>query len=289
MKVSVEQAVAMPEEAQRAQLLGAVKSRAGAFRVPALALAMSLALAACTPAAQAPPDPGVSAPPVTAAAPAAALTTSAAPAADVLPAETEAPEATTTTQAILERFAMPSAPGWDAFSELPGVTWNGSAPVAAPGALGAEDAMSRAGVLEWVDVGPRSGVESPGSESPGSEPQAQSGHAVGLTLLGRKVVESIAFRKDRPSTEYEAILHAQLDDGAKLRRIADRCARNYGSRGTNTRSSAFFELRLDQRAPLYIEGYADKDGGKYGPGYTTFEVTRTRPDARIADMGCIAD
>ena len=283
MKVSVEQAVAMPKEAQRAQFFGAVKTGAGAFRVPALALAMSLALAACTPAAQAPTDPGVSAPP-DAAAPAAALTTSAAPAVDVFPAETEVPEAITTTQAILERFAMPSAPGWDAFSELPGVTWNGSAPVAAPGALGAEDALSRAGVLEWVDVAPRTGVE-----SPGSEPQAQSGHAVGLTLLGRKVVESIAFRKDRPSTEYEALLHAPVDDGAKLQRIADRCARNYGSRGANTRSSAFFELRLDQRAPLYIESYADKDGGKYGPGYTTFEITRTRPDARIADMGCIAD
>lgn len=280
MKPSVEQAVMTPKEVKHSPSSGATRTRIDALRIVSLALAMSLALAACEPAAQAPANPEASASPTTAATTTtAAATTAVAPAPEAVPAETEAPVATTTTRAVLERFALPSAPGWNVFAALPGVTWNENAPVVAPGALSAEDAMSRAGKLEWVDIAAQAGI---------SETQAQREREVGITLLGREAVESIAFRKYRPSTEYEATLQAQLGAAAPLRRIADRCARNFGSRGANTRGSAFFELRLDQRAPLYVEAYADKDGGKYGPGYTTFEFTRARPDARIADMGCVA-
>ena len=282
MTTSVQQAIQTPEKTESPRCLGAVKTGADAFRVASLALVVTLVLAACEPAAQAPTHPDAPALSAAAATSAGVSTAAAATVAEAVPAKTEVPEMTTTTQAILERFAMPAAPAWDAFSELPGVVWNGNAPVAAPGALGAENAMSRAGVIEWLDVAAGTGVQSQGSEA-----QVPPERAVGLTLLGREAVESIAFRKYRPSTEYEATLHAQLDDGAQLRRIADRCARNYGSRGANTRTSAFLELRFDQRAPLYVEAYADKEGSKYSPGYTTFEVTRTRPDARIADMGCI--
>ena len=283
MKAGVEQAVMTPKVLKHLPSSGATRTRIDALRIVSLALAMSLVLAACEPAAQAPVNPDASAPPTIAATTTtAAATKAAAPAPETAPAETEAPVSTTATQAVLERFATPSAPGWDVFAELPGVTWNENAPVAAPGALGAEDTMSRAGKLEWVDIAAQAGAEPQRSEA-----QAQREREVGITLLGRQAVESIAFRKFRPSTEYEATLKAQLGDGASLRRIADRCARNFGSRGANTRSSAFFELRLDQHAPLYVEAYADKDGGKYGPGYTTFELTRARPDARIADMGCI--
>ncbi len=281
MKVGVERAAATPKQAERPRVFSAIGVGDG-FRLASLALAASLTLAACEPAGQAPANPDAPpASPAAAAPSAGASRTVAAPAPEAVAAKTKAQDAATATQAVLERFAVLSAPGWDAFAALPGVTWSEAAPVPAPGAMG-EDAMSRAGVVQWADIPTPAGAASQRDEA-----QAQREHKVGLTLLGREAVEAIAFRKYRPSTDYEAALHAQLGANAKLRRIADRCARNYGSRGANTRGSAFFELMLDDRAPLYVEGYADKDGGKYGPGYTTFEITRMRPDARIADMGCI--
>ncbi len=285
MKASVDRENMKHRDPEAPMYSAATASAVDALRIASLAAVMSLALAGCQPAAQAPADRDTSAPPIAAAMSSTVSPAADVPAADAVPTAEEALVAatTTTTQAVLERFAAPSAPGWDAFSVVPGVTWNEVAPVAAPGALGAEDAMSRAGKLEWVDITVQAGAGPQRSDA-----QAQREREVGLTLLGREAVESIAFRKYRPSTEYEATLQAQLGDGATLRRIADRCARNFGSRGVNTRGSAFFELRLDQRVPLFVEGYADKDGGKYGPGYTTFEFTRTRPDTRIADMGCVA-
>jgi hypothetical protein len=235
-----------------------------------LALPLCFALSACDPASTsvATPAPttsvGGSTTPVadTVVPPAAEASPSPVPMADARP-----------MRAALDVFVTAS-PGWDAFAGIAGVTWNQAAPVPAPGAYGAEDTRTRTGVLSWIDTAP----------PPGIAPEDQAG----ITLVGRETVESVAFRKFRPATDYEASIRAQVGDDARLTLIADRCARVYGTRRANRRGTAFYELRIGPGAPLYMEGNADRDAGKLGPGYTTYEFTRRRPDARIVDMGCVA-
>lgn len=269
----------MIEINRQTQLVGAIKFGIDKLRLAWLALSVTVVLAACQQNAEQPFNPE---PPAAESVPETAVSEADATHSPI--PKTELSAAGAATQTVLERFATSSDPSWDDFSELPGVTWSETAPVSAPGAPGLKNPISRSGKIEWVDVLTRTGSGLKSSDTRGKDERE-----VGLTLLGERegIVHMIAFRKYRASTEYEAMILAQLGDDAKLRRIADRCARNYGSRSGNTRGTAFFELRLDQETALYVESYADKDGGKYGPGYTTFEFSRTRPDARIADMGCV--
>lgn len=241
-----------------------------------LALSLCCALAACeraaTPAADATPTPA----PAPAAA---AVTPSATPPAEATPApvaDAPAPPATAASAArgVLQAFAG-DAPAWDAFAGVAGVTWSDVEPVASPGALGFEDARSRSGKIAWVDTDPPPGGLPPETEA-------------GVTLIGRDAVEMAAFRKAAPSNDYEASIRAQLGADVQVTRIADRCARMPGTSRPDRRDTAFFEVRLGTGAPLFMEGKADKDGGNTGPGSTTYEFTRTRPDARIHEMGCVA-
>ncbi len=199
-----------------------------------------------------------------------------APAAPAPVAGPEAPpaQAASAARGVLQTFAG-DAPGWNAFAGIAGVTWSDAEPVASPGALGFEDARSRSGKIAWVDTDPPPGGLPPETEA-------------GVTLIGRDAVEMAAFRKAAPSNDYEASIRAQLGADVQITRIADRCARMPGTTRPDRRDTAFFEVRLGTGAPLYMEGKADKDGGNTGPGSTTYEFTRIRPDARIHEMGCVA-
>lgn len=244
-------------------------------RLALAALSLAFALAACDrePSTEAAVAPTEAAAAQSSSTPAA---TTAEPVATPVPppaTPAEATPAATPARAALEIFA--ASPAWDAFSGVAGVTWNDAEPMPAPGALGAEDARSRAGKLPWTDTAPTPA---------GIEPEREAG----ITLVGREAVESLAFRKFRPSTDYDAAIRAQAGDDIALTLIADGCARVFGTRRANARGTAFYEVRIGDRPPVYLEGNADRDGGKLGPGFTTYEFTRTRPDARIADMGCVA-
>jgi hypothetical protein len=249
------------------------------LRLVACVLPLGLALAACERAAP-PTTPEAAATPAPVAAPAAPDVPAApvAPAAEPAAVEAgsgaRADAASPPVLAALEAFAS-GEPAWASYAAIPGVTWNEAEPVPSPGALGAEDARTRTGKLAWVQTAP---------VPPGLVPEREAG----ITLVGRDGVETLAFRKFRPSTDYDAALRAQIGDGASIRLIADRCVRVGGTARANTRGTAFYEVRIGARAPIYLEGNADRDGGNRGPGSTTYEFTRARPDARIADMGCTA-
>jgi hypothetical protein len=251
--------------------------RPGPRAATVLALSLCCALVACERAA--PPAPAaVPDAPAPATVPAATTPAGTPPAAAAPAMPPEAPPAqapaASAARGVLQAFAG-DAPGWDAFAGVAGVTWSDPEPVASPGALGFEDARSRSGKIAWVDTDPPPGGLPPKTEA-------------GVTLIGRDAVEMAAFRKSAPSNDYEASIRAQLGADVQVTRIADRCARMPGTSRPDRRDTAFFEVRLGTGAPLYMEGKADKDGGNTGPGSTTYEFTRTRPDARIHEMGCVA-
>lgn len=226
-----------------------------------LALSLCCVLAACERApapAQDTPAPAVEAPAVE---PVAAPTPAPAPA--------DAPSTpASAARGVLDIFAG-DAPSWDAFAAQPDVTWFDREPVAAG------DARSRSGRIAWVDTDP----------PPGGLPPEKD---AGVTLIGHDAVEQVAFRKARPSSDYETAIRAQLGSDVRIARIADHCVHAFGSQRAGRLDTAFFELRIGAGAPLYMEGRANRDGGNTGPGDTTFEFGRTRPDARIQGMGCVA-
>lgn len=246
------------------------------LRVPTatfLALSLCGALVACKRADTAAAEAAPAAAPATPADPPPAAAPATAPASAPEPMAAPA-QAASGARGVLQAFAGAGA-GWEPFAGVPGVTWSDAQPVAAPGALGFEDARSRSGKIAWVDTDPPPGGLPPETEA-------------GVTLLGRDAVELAAFRKAAPSNDYEASIRAQLGADVQVTPIADRCTRMPGTSRPDRRDTAFFEVRLGTGAPLYMEGKADKDGGNTGPGSTTYEFTRTRPDARIHDMGCVA-
>lgn len=233
------------------------------MRPALLALWLCCALAACDRA----PAPAQDTPaPAPAAEPAAAE-----PAVAAAPAPTPAEAPNTPASAargVLDTFAG-DAPTWDAFAAQPDVTWFDREPVADG------DSRSRGGRIAWVDTNPPPAPLPPETEA-------------GLTLIGHDAVEQIVFRKANPSSDYETAIRAQLGGDVQVTRIADHCAHAFGSQRADRRDTAFFELRIGTHVPLYMQGSADADGGNTGPGSTTFEFTRTRPDARIQGMGCVA-
>lgn len=234
--------------------------------VPALfALSLCCALAACERSSAPAQDTPAPTPAPTAEPAAAEPVVAPAPA----PAPAEAPNTpASAARGVLDTFAG-DAPTWDAFAAQPDVTWFDREPVADG------DSRSRGGRIAWVDTDPPPAPLPPETEA-------------GLTLTGHEAVEQVAFRKARPSTDYEAAIRAQLGGDVQIARIADRCAHAFGSQRPDRRGTAFFELRIGAQAPLYMQGSADADGGNTGPGNTTFEFTRMRPDARIQGMGCVA-
>lgn len=88
------------------------------------------------------------------------------------------------------------------------------------------------------------------------------GH-VGVVLNGNATaVLSIALRKFYPSDDTQDILLRQLGSRSTVRRIAGRCALDYGTTAPNTQNNVFFQVTIANAAvPVFAETYVDEEGG----------------------------
>jgi hypothetical protein len=189
------------------------------------------------------------------------------------------------TLRMLRVFTSSSSGSWDAYATIDGVTWNEPMPIAGEGRFDPPDAKTRSGRFLWSASDDQTKAE---NINEGQGTAAAMDNRVGLNLYGRESVDYVALRRFRIYTDYEVALRSQLGSQAVMKRIADRCARNFKSRASNNRSNAFFELKLGMNAPVYMEAYVDRDVGNSGPGYTTYQFTKDKPMDRIQDMSCIA-
>lgn len=189
-------------------------------------------------------------------------------------------------QTLLGVFGAAKPATWPAFDNLPGVQWTDAKPLGNPDGHSPETTHYRSGSTLLTGFGDVDVPDGKVGEDAGIKTDNE-GH-VGVVLNGNATaVLSIALRKFYPSDDTQDILLRQLGRRATVKRIAGRCALDYGTTAPNTQNNVFFRVSIANAAvPVFAETYVDEEGGNQGPGATNFVFYRTRPDQRIASMKC---
>ncbi|WP_175018091.1 hypothetical protein [Burkholderia contaminans] len=189
-------------------------------------------------------------------------------------------------QTLLGVFGGTKPATWPAFDNLPGMQWSDAKPLRNPDSHSPEATHTRSGSTLLAGFGDVDVPDGKVGEDAGVKTDNE-GH-VGVVLNGNATaVLSIALRKFYPSDDTQDILLRQLGSRSTVRRIAGRCALDYGTTAPNTQNNVFFQVAIANAAvPVFAETYVDEEGGNQGPGATNFVFYRTRPDQRIASMKC---
>ncbi|MGI0504015.1 hypothetical protein ABY44_13210 [Burkholderia sp. ZZQ-2] len=189
-------------------------------------------------------------------------------------------------QALLGVFGGVKPATWPAFDSVTGVHWDDAGPLVNPDTNAREATRYRGGSLLLAGFGEVDVPDGKVGESAGVK-KDNEGH-VGVVLNGNATaVLSIVLRKFYPNDDTHDILLRQFGRGAAVKRIAGSCARDYGTTAPNTQKNVFYRVSIANAAvPVFAETYVDEDGGKHGPGATTFVFYRNRPDQRITSMRC---
>ena len=163
--------------------------------------------------------------------------------------------------------------------------WRDAKPLGNPDSHSSETTHTRSGSTLLTGFGDVDVPDGKVGEEAGIKTDNE-GH-VGVVLNGNATtVLSIALRKFYPSDDTQDILLRQLGRRATVKRIAGRCALDYGTTAPNTQNNVFFRVTIASAAvPVFAETYVDEEGGNQG-GATNFVFYRTRPDQRIASMKC---
>lgn len=187
---------------------------------------------------------------------------------------------------LLSTFVAVTAPSWDAFGTIPGVSWHDAEAAHNPDAK-PENAYSRAGKLTLAGFGE---TDLPnGKTGPDADYVRGNEGESGVTLNGdSSQVTSIAVMKFYPDGDYRKVLDAQLEPEGKARQIATGCRLAEGTTTDeqNLARNEFFEITLPSGEVLFAEGTVDEEGGKYTPGSTTYFFYRSEPTDRIQSMQC---
>ncbi|WP_174968758.1 hypothetical protein [Burkholderia lata] len=220
------------------------------------------------------------------AAPPASPTAAPASAASLPAAHVPETAAASPLQTLLGVFGGTKPATWPAFDNVHGVHWSDAKPLGNPDSHSPVATHYRGGSMLLTGFGD---VDVPDGKV-GDEAGVRKDNEgrVGVVLNGNAAaVLSIALRKFYPSDDTQDILLRQFGGNAAVKRIAGRCALDYGTTSPNTQRNVFYRVSIDNAAvPVFAETYVDEDGGNQGPGATNFVFYRTRPDQRIASMQC---
>jgi hypothetical protein len=172
----------------------------------------------------------------------------------------------------LEAFANTQTPSWSDFSRINGIAWNAPEPQPTPDTMDSPELKEHHGRFDWrFDVAPERSTD----------------RAVGISIVGKKSIELMTFRRYGPSTDYVTAIRSQLGAQAEVARIASGCTREMIGKGQNRGENAFFSIRLaGSSTPVYMEASVERDGGNKGPGSTTYTFTHAEPRQRIETMAC---
>lgn len=189
-------------------------------------------------------------------------------------------------QALLSVFGGAKPATWAAFDDVPGVHWSDAKPLGNPDSRSPDTTHYRGGSLLLAGFGDVDVPDGKAGDEAGVK-KDNEGH-VGVVLNGNAAaVLSIALRKFYPSDDTQDILLRQFGGDAKVKRIAGRCAFDYGTTAPNVQDNVFYRVSIGSAAvPVFAETYVEEEGGNQGPGATNFVFYRTRPDQRIAKMQC---
>ncbi|ORT82899.1 hypothetical protein B7G54_26025 [Burkholderia puraquae] len=189
-------------------------------------------------------------------------------------------------QALLDVFEGARPATWPAFDNVSGVHWRDAKPLGNPDSHSPEATYYRGGDMLLTGFGDVDVPDGKVGDEAGVK-KDNEGH-VGVVLNGNATaVLSIALRKFYPSDDAQDILLRQLGSDATIKRIAGRCALDYGTTAPNVQKNVFYQVSIANAAvPVFAETYIDEEGGTQGPGATNFVFYRTRPNQRIASMQC---
>lgn len=193
----------------------------------------------------------------------------------------------TTLQKLLTAFDAQA--GWDAYSDITGISWFDSKQSSSPepdsngsGTLYQRSGKMRLAGFSETDL-PNGKVGADFDYVRGNEGES------GVTLTGTaQSVDEIAVTKFYPDTDYAAVLARQFDGAVRIEAITTDCPIAYASRTDeqNTEKNAFYRLSLPSGELLYAEGSVIEDAGKYSPGNTVYRFYRNKPVQRMEAMHC---
>jgi hypothetical protein len=186
---------------------------------------------------------------------------------------------------LLTVFSSSQNKSWNDFESVQNVTWLDSKPIPVP--LPSPDKpnlMSRSGEFEWSSNDALASNTKAVEQATLSKVSSKGA----ITIFGDKqAINKIALQKLGPSIDYETFIQSQLGAAAKLKVIANKCANDLRSADKKIITNSFYLVELGQDKPIYLEAYADNDGGTSGPGYTNYHFYRVEPIDRIDGMRCV--
>jgi hypothetical protein len=179
---------------------------------------------------------------------------------------------------LLTVFVSRNGQEWRAYDGLSGVTWRDAFPMLCPDVVALDSSYSRAGVMLLLGF---SEIELPdtGAEKGSGVRQGNEGES-SLSLNGDSgAVHEIAIVKYYPDEDVGGVLRRQLPETVDVTLI--------GSDDLSVEVAGAWLYRI--RFPDGGQAYADivnEEGGRSGPGFTTFVLTRNDPRKRTPDMRC---
>jgi hypothetical protein len=179
---------------------------------------------------------------------------------------------------LLTLLASDSGHDWRAYDQLTGVNWRETEPTANPDVEAAHVSHSRTGamlILGFSEV-----------ELPHLEPEGVLGVRIGnegecsLSLNGDLgAVHEIAIVKYYPGEDIGRVLNAQLPETVDVALVgADECP------GIPP-SWWLYTIRFPDGGTVYAD-IVNEEGGRSGPGFTTFVLTRNDPRTEGLNMRC---
>jgi hypothetical protein len=188
-------------------------------------------------------------------------------------------------QNLLIVLASSQSKSWKDFESVQNVTWLDSKPTPVPlPSPEKPDSMSRSGEFEW------SSSHVPASDAePLQQATLSKGSSKGaVTIFGdKRAINKISLQRYGLSSDGDKFIQSQLAATAKLRLVANKCAKKLHSAEKNITNNSFYLVELVQNKPIYLETYVDNDGGTSGPGYTNYHFFVIKPNDRIDGMRCV--
>ena len=193
----------------------------------------------------------------------------------------------TTLQKLLTAFDAQA--GWDAYSDITGISWFDSKQSSSPepDSNGSGTLYQRSGKMRLAGF---SETDLPNGKAGADFDYVRGNEGEsGVTLTGGAAsVDEIAVTKFYANTDFAEVITRQFSGAVRLQPITVACPVAYGSTTgeENPEKNAFYHLSLPSGGDLYFEGSVVEDAGKYSPGTTVYRFYRDRPAKRMEAMHC---
>jgi hypothetical protein len=179
---------------------------------------------------------------------------------------------------LVEVLASDAGFDWKGFDDIPGIVWRESIPLNCPDVIQLDKGHTRTATFMLSGFGetalPFSGVDGCGAVRLGNEGECS------LSLNGdSEAVHEIVIVKYYPCDDVDGVLRRQVSETANLTPV------DLLGSACDDPAQMLYTIVFSEGGSVFV-AIASEEGGRSGPGFTTFVLTKNDPRQRIDQMRC---